>query len=285
MRTIISLDEMQSFAAETRKAGKRIGFVPTMGYLHEGHLSLVRLARERSDVVVMSVFVNPTQFGPSEDFDRYPRDMERDSRLAAEAGADILFTPAKEAMYPVGYSTYVSVEGLTSRWEGAIRPTHFRGVTTIVHLLFTMVKPHVAVFGQKDIQQAIVLRTMIRDLRLDVEMVIAPIVREADGLAMSSRNVYLTPAQRAQAPLLRKSLDRAEAMINAGERNAREVLTGVSDVLHGATDGTIDYATIVDTQRMEEAERLDAGRTYVVALAVRFGTTRLIDNSLVTIPQ
>lgn len=281
MQIITSPDEMQKLTGELRSSGKRIGFVPTMGYLHDGHLSLVRYAREKTDVVVMSIFVNPTQFGPAEDFEQYPRDRERDTRLASEAGVDFLFMPEKENMYPKGFGTYVMVEELSTKWEGKIRPTHFRGVTTIVLLLFNIVQPHVAVFGQKDIQQAIILRKMVKDLMLNVEIIIAPIIRETDGLAMSSRNVYLSKDERSQAPSLHRSLREAEAMIVAGERNAKKILEHARGILASAQLGVVDYLTIMEMDRLDEVQQLESGNSYVLALAVRFGSTRLIDNCIV----
>ncbi len=283
MRTITTIVDMQSEAERIRLSGKRIGFVPTMGYLHEGHLSLVRAAQKQADIIIMSIFVNPTQFGPAEDFERYPRDIVHDTSLAEGAGIDILFVPAVNEMYPNGFRTFVQVEQLSAVWEGKIRPTHFRGVATVVLKLFNIVKPHVAVFGQKDIQQAIILRQMVNDLALDVRMVITPIIREADGLAMSSRNVYLNFEERNQAPLLRKSLDRAEQMIRDGERDTVLIRRDMEEIITLAPLAKIDYITIAEDDRLEGISRLEKGGNYIIALAVRFGTTRLIDNTLIHI--
>lgn len=279
----MTIAAMQSEAERIRLAGKRIGFVPTMGYLHEGHLSLVREARKQADVIVMSIFVNPMQFGPAEDFERYPRDIVRDTSLAEGAGIDVLFVPSVDEIYPKGFRTHVEVERLSTVWEGKIRPSHFRGVATVVLKLFTIVRPHVAVFGQKDIQQAIILKRMVNDLAIDVRMVIAPIIRETDGLAMSSRNVYLNPNERCQAPVLRKSLERAEQIIHDGERDTAFILKKVEEYIALAPLAKIDYITMIEDDRLEEIPRLERGGNYIIALAVRFGATRLIDNTLIHI--
>lgn len=222
MFMITGISDMQRTSEQLRLQGKRIAVVPTMGYLHEGHLSLIRIARGHSDVVITTIFVNPTQFAPSEDFEKYPRDLEQDRRLAASAGCDIVFHPDAKEMYPQDYLTYVEVEKLTGVLEGAFRPTHFRGVSTVVAKLFSITKPHVAVFGQKDAQQALVIRQMTRDLDFDVQIIVAPIVREADGLAMSSRNVFLAENERRDAVALNESLRLAEKMIQSGERDAQK---------------------------------------------------------------
>ena len=234
MVTIASVAEMGAVADGHRRNGRRIGFVPTMGYLHDGHLSLMKIARGRSDVLVVSVFVNPTQFGRGEDFTTYPRDIDRDSGVALGAGTDIFFTPAADGMYPAGHSTSVDVGGIAGLLEGKSRPGHFSGVATVVAKLFNIVKPHVAVFGQKDAQQAVVIRRMAADLDFAVEIVVAPTVREADGLAMSSRNVRLSPSERAQAPALRRALDAALGAIAAGERDGEAIRRRMRDVLSGA---------------------------------------------------
>ncbi len=270
---------MHSEAERIRLSGKRIGFVPTMGYLHEGHLSLVREARKHADVVVMSVFVNPAQFGPKEDLDRYPRDIERDTALAEGAGVDLLFVPDLGEMYPKGFRTYTEVKQLSAVWEGKIRPEHFRGVVTVVLKLFNIVKPHVVVFGQKDIQQAIIIQRMVDDMAFDIRMVVAPIIREADGLAMSSRNVYLNPDERSQAPVLRKSLDCAEQMIRDGEHDTALIRKKLEEIIDLAPLAKIDYITIIEGEGLEEIPQLEKGGNYIIALAVRFGGTRLIDNT------
>jgi pantoate--beta-alanine ligase len=282
MRTISSIREMQRVAEKLRLKGKRIAVVPTMGYLHDGHLSLIKLAREKSDLVIVTVFVNPTQFAPSEDFERYPRDPQRDRRLAQVAGCDILFTPRANEMYPKDYLTYVQVEKLSNILEGKFRPTHFRGVTTVVAKLFNITRPHRAVFGQKDAQQAIIIKQMVRDLNFDIEILIAPTVREADGLAMSSRNVYLNAEERTDALLLRKALELAENMIRNGEQDARKVRRRMGQMITSSGNIVLDYVAIVDANSLTDLPRLQQGRKTLVALAARVGKTRLIDNTVLT---
>ncbi len=279
MKIVRDIAEMQQLAETYRQEGKRIGFVPTMGYLHEGHLSLMRQARPRCDVLVVSIFVNPTQFGPNEDFERYPRDFERDERLCRQEGVDVVFYPTAEAMYPQPYRTYVNVEQLTETMCGASRPGHFRGVTTVVTKLFHIVKPHLAVFGQKDYQQSLVIRQMVRDLNFDITIVVAPIVREADGLAMSSRNNYLTPEERQQALVLYRSLRKAEELIEQGEQDAARILEVMQQIIAGAPDARIDYIVIVDGDTLEPVTRVKDNT--VIALAVYIGNTRLIDNTII----
>jgi len=272
---------MHRTAQALRQDGKRIGCVPTMGYLHQGHLSLVRRAREISQVVVVSLFVNPTQFGPQEDYDSYPRDLPRDIQLLEETGCDILFQPAAERMYPPGHSTVVEVQGLTGVLCGASRPGHFRGVTTVVTMLFDIIRPHLAVFGQKDAQQAIVIRRMVTDLHQDVEIVVAPTVREPDGLAMSSRNKYLSPRERQEAPVLYRALQRARSQVEEGERRADRLVQGMQRLIESESSGHIDYIAVVDTGRLQPLEEL-AGEV-LIALAVKFGRARLIDNIIFNI--
>lgn len=273
--------DMQLQAERWRQEGKLIGLVPTMGYLHEGHLSLIRIARQRADVVVTSIFVNPTQFAPHEDYARYPRDLPRDMALAAQAGCDVMFHPTVAEMYPEGHLTYVEVEKITGVLCGRSRPTHFRGVTTVVAKLFNIVKPHIAVFGQKDAQQALVVRRMAQDLNFDLEIVVAPIVREADGLAMSSRNFYLSPEERKQAVVLYKALQRASELVAAGERSAGRLREEMRAVIETAPAARIDYLAIVDAGTLEELEQLRG--QVLIALAVFIGTTRLIDNTVVEV--
>lgn len=256
-----------------------VGLVPTMGSLHEGHLSLVRRARAENDLVVMSLFVNPTQFGAGEDFDRYPRDLGRDLRLAGDVGVDVVFNPLPGEMYDPGHCTWVDVEGLADHLCGASRPGHFRGVATVVTKFFGLCRPERAYFGQKDAQQALVIRRMAADLDLGVEVVVCPIVRESDGLAMSSRNAYLTAAERVQAPTLHRALCQAEAAIAAGERDAGMVTATVLSVLAEAPLGRVEYVEIVSTDKLRPVEVI-VGEV-VVAVAVRFGATRLIDNVMV----
>ena len=277
MKIVSDIREMQQLAGHYRQQGKTIGFVPTMGYLHEGHLSLMRRARPQCDILVVSIFVNPTQFGPNEDFERYPRDFERDERLCREVGVDVVFYPTADAMYPRPYLTYVNVEKLSETMCGASRPRHFRGVTTVVTKLFNIVQPHIAVFGQKDYQQSLIIRQMVRDLNFDVQIDVAPIVREADGLAMSSRNKYLSPEERQQALVLYRSLTRAEELIREGERNVDTLLQAMKTVISEAPDARIDYIAIVDAETLEPLSTVR--HNTVIALAVYIGTTRLIDNT------
>ena len=276
---IRTVSAMHRMADTCREAGLRIGLVPTMGYLHEGHLSLIRQAGEMADRVVVSLFVNPIQFGPSEDLDRYPRDLERDLALVREARGHAIYAPTPGEMYPEGYATYVDVERLTDHLCGASRPGHFRGVATVVTKLFCAVKPHVAVFGQKDGQQAGVIRRMTRDMNLDVEIAIAPTVREEDGLAMSSRNVRLSADERRQAPVLYQALREAASLIAEGERSAGPVTDLLSDRIGSQPGAVMEYAEVVSADDFAPLEALRG--TVMLAVAVRFGATRLIDNLVV----
>jgi pantoate--beta-alanine ligase len=281
MATLIrEMHEVRSLTEQIHLEGKRIGLVPTMGFLHQGHLSLIARAKQDSDFVLTTLFVNPTQFGPTEDFATYPRDVERDARLAFGAGADALFVPATGAIYPEGYDTFVHVGTLTDVLEGKSRPGHFRGVATIVAKLFNITRPDVAFFGQKDAQQVAVIRKMVRDLDFNIEIVVCPIIREPDGLAMSSRNTYLTSAQRQEATVLWKSLQKAEVLIRGGERNASVVIGAVRDMITHASSGVIDYISIADAITL--AEMTECRGQILISLAVRFGKTRLIDNMTVT---
>ncbi|MEM9555067.1 MAG: pantoate--beta-alanine ligase [Acidobacteriota bacterium] len=261
-----------------RADGLRIGFVPTMGALHEGHLSLVRRAGALADRVVASIFVNPTQFGPGEDLDSYPRSPTRDTELLEQAGCDLVFLPSAETIYPPGDSTRVDVAGPSAGFEGAERPGHFRGVATVVLKLLQLVRPHLAVFGQKDAQQLAVVRRMVRDLHLPVEIVAAPIVREDDGLAMSSRNVYLDGEQRRAAAVLHRALHDAEALVAAGERRAAPLIDAVRARLAEEPSGSVDYVAVVDAETFAPVDTLTAPA--VLPIAVRFGATRLLDNCL-----
>lgn len=268
---------MQRQAQGWRRAGRRIGCVPTMGFLHAGHLSLVRLAREHgADVVVLTLFVNPTQFGPQEDFAKYPRDFERDAALSREAGVDAIFAPEAAEMYPADSSTWVTEETLSRPLCGERRPGHFRGVATVVAKLFNATLPDVAVFGRKDAQQALVLQRLVRDLNFPLEIVIAPIVREPDGLAMSSRNVYLSPDERQRALAIRRGLLRAEAAFAAGERRAETLCRLVTDEI-AAAGGRLDYGELRSRDTL--AMLATADRPAVLAVAAFFGTTRLLDNA------
>ncbi|MBN2417370.1 pantoate--beta-alanine ligase [bacterium] len=278
MEIITGITSMQNRTRELRAAGRRIGFIPTMGYLHEGHLSLVREARGRADVIIMSIFVNPAQFGPGEDFERYPRDMERDKILAEAAGTDIIFAPSAEEMYPRGFLTTVSVDRITRVMCGKSRPGHFDGVTTVCMKLFQIVRPHIAVFGRKDYQQSLVIRTMVKDLDLDLEIITAPIVREADGLAMSSRNKYLSADERERALRLSASLREAEAAIRRGERRGEAVVAAIRKRIEGH-GVTIDYIAVSDPLTLEPVAVI--GDHVLIAVAVYVGKTRLIDNLLI----
>ena len=279
MEIISNITEMQSRCLAARAEGQTISFVPTMGFLHEGHLSLLRDGRKRGDLLVLSIFVNPTQFGQGEDLDCYPRDFERDESLARECGVDLVFYPDTAAIYPAGYATYVTVEGpLTTTLEGASRPTHFRGVTTVVTKLFNIVQPHVAIFGNKDFQQLAVIRRMTIDLNLPVEIIGMPIVRETDGLAMSSRNVYLSTDERQQSLVLVNTLRESIVAVNNGEQDASILLQEAWQRLTAESDLKIDYVKICHAQTLEEVDVVD--HESFMLLAVFVGKTRLIDNSL-----
>ncbi len=279
MIIIRSIREMQACSEAWRHDGKTIGFVPTMGALHDGHLSLVRLACDRADVVVMSIFVNPTQFGPNEDFQKYPRDFERDAKLADQAGVDVIFNPSVDEMYPPDFSTSVHVERITEVLCGASRPGHFRGVATVCAKLFLAVKPHFGVFGQKDAQQVAVIGRMVRDLDWDIDIVPAPIVREPDGLAMSSRNVYLSPQERREALCLNQSLKLAEGMVQNGQVDPESVARAVRKKIAEYPLARIDYVEIVDPESLAPLDLIK--KKALVALAVFFGKTRLIDNAVI----
>jgi pantoate--beta-alanine ligase len=282
MKIIQKINEMQVEAERLRQEGKKIGVVPTMGYLHEGHAALIRRARELADTVITTIFVNPAQFGPGEDLERYPRNFERDQKIASAAGTDIIFHPDAADMYPPGYQTYVEVEGVSKVLEGKFRPTHFRGVTTVVAKLLLATKPHVAVFGQKDAQQAYIVRRMVRDLNFDVDIVVAPIVREVDGLAMSSRNTYLTLDQRSKAKVLYESLTHAENLVRGGERSVSKIKQEMERIIQRAHEARIDYIAFVKPETFTEVEVIEPPEV-LVALAVRFGATRLIDNIIVSV--
>lgn len=283
MEVITSVSEMQSRAAKLRSDGKVIGFVPTMGYFHEGHLSLMRRARSECDIVVVSIFVNPIQFVPGEDYERYPRDVERDLRMAEGVGVDIVFHPSVEEMYPEGYATYVNVEGLTEGLCGAFRPGHFRGVTTVVAKLFNIVMPHRAYFGEKDYQQLVVIKRMVRDLNFPIEIVPCPTVREEDGLAMSSRNVYLLPDERKAALSLSRGLMAAQKMFMSGERDAATLKRIVEEHLRSSELVRPQYVEVVDAETLEPIERVE--RDAVIAVAAFVGKARLIDNVVLRVPR
>ena len=270
---------MKAACRQLTRSGKTLGFVPTMGALHAGHLSLVHASRARCDGTAVSIFVNPLQFGPTEDLGKYPRTLERDAAMLEQLGVDLLFTPTTEEMYPPGAKTYVVVEGLSDRLDGASRPGHFRGVATVVTKLFEIVRPDCAFFGQKDAVQVVVLRKLVNDLDMDVEMVVCPIVRERDGLAMSSRNVYLTPEQRQQALVLHRALLRVQTAADQGERSAEKLSEIGKQVIAEEPSARLDYFAIVDPETLDPMA--DIGRGALVAVAAYFGTTRLIDNILI----
>jgi len=274
MKIINGIGEMQLFSKQQRGKGKTIGFVPTMGFLHEGHLSLVRKARKECSQVVVSIFVNPTQFGPKEDLDDYPRDFEADKALCEKENVDVIFYPAAEEMYNQG-KTFVLVEELGNHLCGKSRPTHFKGVATVVAKLFNIVKPDKAFFGLKDAQQFAIIKKMASDLNFDLEIVPCPIVREADGLALSSRNRYLSKEQRAEATVLNSSLNLALEMFKAGEKNAGKIKQAALQKIEG-TSGKVDYVEIVDFDSMQPVLKAEKGS--LIALAVFFGNARLIDN-------
>jgi pantoate--beta-alanine ligase len=278
MRLVTTVSALREAVRGARQAGQRIGFVPTMGYLHEGHRSLMLAARQETDFVVASIFVNPLQFGPNEDLARYPRDLERDKALCASVPIDLLFHPSVEEVYPAGFQTKVTVGELTAGLCGASRPGHFDGVATVVTKLFGMVQPDVAFFGQKDAQQVAVIQRLVRDLNLPVEIRPVPTVREADGLALSSRNTYLSPTERAAALVLARTLFWAEAQVKAGERDLGALRAAMIARIEAEPLARIDYVAIVDPVTLQPVERLV--ESALAAVAVRFGSTRLIDNLL-----
>ncbi len=279
MEIIENIASMQAFAERKRMEGKLMGLVPTMGSLHEGHLTLIREAKGRTDIVVVSILVNPTQFGPGEDYDSYPRDLEGDARKVISAGGDIIFSPSASDMYPEGYLTYVDMGKVTEPLCGLSRPAHFRGVATIVSKLFNIIKPHKAFFGQKDYQQSVVIKRMVKDLNMDIDIIVLPTVREPDGLAMSSRNSYLSEEERKVSPVLYKSLTIASGMIRDGERNARKILSAIKRTIEKEPLVSIDYIAMTDSETLEDIDEIK-GKT-LIALAVRIGKTRLIDNILI----
>ena len=284
MEIVTRAPRMTLLSREARAQGERIGFVPTMGALHEGHLSLLRRARQASTLVVMSLFVNPAQFEPGEDFQRYPRDLARDADLAREAGTQILYAPEEREVYPPGFGTAVTVEGMDSVLEGASRPGHFRGVATVVTKLLNRVAPHMAFFGQKDAQQAVLVRRMVRDLEMDVEIEICPTVREADGLALSSRNVFLRPEERLSAPVLCRALRRAEsAIVSEEERDPERVLSIIRETVATEPLVSLEYVAVVDGETLQPLERIRG--SVLIPLAARLGATRLIDNILLKVEE
>ncbi len=283
MITIEGITQMRGVSRKAREEGKLIALVPTMGFFHEGHLSLIRKARKVGDLVVVSSFVNPSQFGPGEGYGAYPREPERDRTLAEENGTDVLFSPSIEEMYPQGYSTWVEVEGLTEVLCGRSRPGHFRGVTTVVTKLFHIVQPHYAIFGQKDYQQAQVIKRMVDDLNFDLRILVEPTVREPDGLAMSSRNLYLTPAERKDTVILYPSLLRAQELVQEGERDAGRISDMIRKIIADVERAEIDYVSIVDGENLRPISQLKG--KVLIALAVKIGKVRLIDNILLSVDE
>lgn len=280
MQIITSVSEMQSLANRLRAEGKNIGLVPTMGALHAGHLSLVKIAKDRDAVVVVSIFVNPTQFGPSEDFSKYPRPIDADVAACEADGVDYVFNPSPEEIYPKGYSTYVMEEHIAKPLEGASRPAHFRGVTTVVAKLFNIVRPHFSVFGQKDAQQVAVIHKMATDLNFDVEIVVAPTLREPDGLAMSSRNRYLTNTQRVEALVISRALRKATDMVAAGERRVDRLIAEATHLIGQQRRMRIIYVSIVDRLTMEAVKGEITRGKAVMAIAAWVDEVRLIDNEI-----
>jgi pantoate--beta-alanine ligase len=276
LEVVQSATEMQGLAESERRCGRTIALVPTMGYFHEGHLNLMRVARKRADLLAVSIYVNPTQFAPTEDFEAYPRDFERDRRLAEEAGVDVIFSPDNREMYPEGCQTYVLVEGVTKNLCGISRPLFFRGVTTVCTKLFHIVKPHLTVFGRKDFQQFVAIKRMVLDLNMDIEVIGLPTTREPDGLAMSSRNINLKPEERESALSLSRALLMAKSLYEKGEREAAPILKRVRGFIAGHPHTEIDYVRICDASTIQDIPLIE--REAVLALAVRVGKTRLIDN-------
>jgi len=281
VKVIPTVEQMQERAESLRSDGRRIACVPTMGFLHDGHLSLMRIAKRRADVLVVSVFVNPAQFGPGEDFETYPRNLERDLELCAKENVDIVFTPKTAALYPDGYQSYVKLEHLPHHLCGLSRPVFFTGIATVVSKLFNIIRPHIAVFGEKDYQQLLIIRRMVKDLNFNTEIIGGPIVREKDGLAMSSRNAYLTPDQRPAALTLYRSLVQARKRVETGERDAARILKEARDLISAQPETDIDYLSICDPETLIDVERID--RPVLMALAVKVGKTRLIDNTILPV--
>ncbi len=277
MQTVKTIHELNKIIREQKEKGKQVGFVPTMGFLHQGHLSLMKASKAKSDFTVVSIFVNPTQFGPKEDLATYPRDLVRDQALCESVGVDLIFAPEVSEMYPDGYSTYVDCEGnITKQLCGASRPTHFKGVTSVVAKLFNIVQPNFAFFGQKDAQQVAIIEKMVRELNFPIEIIPCPIIREEDGLAMSSRNTYLSAKERSEALVLHKALLEAKVSIEDGETNSEVLKRRMTDIINTSQSAVIDYVQIVDTHSLESIETIE--NEFLIALAVKFGNTRLIDN-------
>jgi pantoate--beta-alanine ligase len=280
MKIFESSEQVRAAVRAAKSDGRRIGFVPTMGALHEGHMSLVRAARQQCPYVVVSVFVNPTQFGPNEDFEKYPRNPERDRQMLEAEGVSLLFAPSVEEMYPAGATTFVTVENLSDKLCGRSRPGHFRGVATVVSTLFHIIEPDLAFFGQKDAAQAAIIRRMARDLKFDVRIVVCPTVRESDGLAMSSRNAYLSPSERKQALVLFRALSRVQTLADQGNAGSSNLMAAAKSVLAEEPGVRLDYVEIVDPESLEPVSEVSKGA--LVAMAAFVGKTRIIDNVLLT---
>ena len=283
MRVIRNISQIRQFSENIRTQGKRIAFVPTMGFLHEGHLSLIDYGRKNAHVLIISVFVNPTQFGEGEDLQQYPRDLGRDCKLARKAGVDVVFVPEVSEMYPKDFQTYVTVESLSQLLCGAFRPGYFRGVTTVVAKLFNIIKPHIAIFGKKDFQQWVIIRKMVEDLKFDIEVIGLPTVREHDGLAMSSRNGYLTKKERASALSLYQSLNMAEAMVASGEKDASQIVCKIKDFILSKPYTKIEYVKICSPDTLKDIETLEDKA--LLAMAVKVGRARLVDNALLEVAK
>jgi pantoate--beta-alanine ligase len=273
---------MHQLSSSLKLDGKKIGLVPTMGFLHEGHISLIKKSRSVSDITIVSIFINPAQFAPTEDFNQYPRDLERDKKILEENDVDYLFLPDQKEIYTPDFQTYVEVTNLTKHLEGEFRPTHFKGVTTIVSILLNCVKPDFAIFGQKDAQQAAAIKQMVKNLKYDLEILLCPIIRETDGLALSSRNIYLTPDDRTKALLLNKSLLKAKEVIDSGERNVKKIVKSMNTYFAAEKTIHLNYIRIVKAEDFIEAEELEEGENYYVLIAAKIGNVRLIDNILIS---
>ena len=278
-----SADSLQRLLTKFKTGGKTIGLVPTMGYLHDGHLSLVKKSKEKTDITVVSIFVNPAQFAPNEDLLKYPRDIENDKKLLKKAGVDFVFIPSTHEIYPEGFQTYVEVDEISRHFEGEFRPVHFKGVITVVSVLFNIVRPNYAFFGRKDAQQAVIVKRMVSDLKMGVKIVVCPIIREKDGLAKSSRNIYLSPVERNDALVLSRSLNNAKKLIAKDRRDIPALINKMKKEISSAKTSRLDYLRIVDEEKFEEAEVLSKGKKYYILVACRFGKTRLIDNILIHI--
>jgi len=278
MEIVKRTPQMKALAERLRDEGQRIGIVPTMGALHSGHMSLMQRARQMSDIVVVTIFINPIQFGPAEDLERYPRDLAADAEMCMSRGVDYIFAPLIDEVYPENFSSYVIVEGLSDRLCGASREGHFRGVTTVVSKLFNIVKPHFAFFGRKDAQQAVIIKRMVADLCMDAEIVVCPIVRDDDGLALSSRNVYLSSEEREAATVLHRALEKAQVLFGDGTRDAETLRTVMDELIASEPLVRIDYIEIVDAHDLEPVQAIEDGHPTLIALAAFVGKTRLIDN-------